>query len=73
MIYDQMRIKQLLGEGDFPDVREQKDSKNKLKKISDIMGQEIGALEYQLIYWFIKQKNTDYQCILEILKSIIER
>ena len=68
-----MRLKQFLGEEDFPDVSQEKDSKKKLKKISDIMGQEIGALEYQLIYWFIKQKNTDYQCILEILKSIIER
>ena len=73
IIYDETRLKQFLGEEDFPDVSQEKDSKKKLKKISDIMGQEIGALEYQLIYWFIKQKNTDYQCILEILKSIIER
>lgn len=73
IIYDEMRLKQFLGEEDFPDVSQEKDSKKKLKKISDIMGQEIGALEYQLIYWFIKQKNTDYQCILEILISIIER
>lgn len=72
IIYDESRLKILLGEDGFPDVCQEKDSKKKLKKISDIMGQEIGALEYQLIYWFVKQKNADYQCILEMLKSIIE-
>lgn len=68
-----MRLKQFLGEEGFPDVRQEKDSKKKLKKISDIMGQDVNALEYQLIYWFIKQKNSDYQCILKTLKNIIER
>lgn len=72
IIYDESRLKILLGEDGFPDVSQEKDSKKKLKKISDIMGQEIGALEYQLIYWFVKRKNEDYQCILEMLKSIIE-
>ena len=72
IIYDESRLKILLGEDGFPDVSQEKDSKKKLKKISDIMGQEIGALEYQLIYWFVKQKNADYQYILEMLKSIIE-
>ena len=73
IIYNEMRLKQFLGEEDFPDVSQEEDSKKKLKKISDITGQEIGALEYQLIYWFVKQKNSDYKCILEMLKGIIER
>ena len=72
IIYDESRLKILLGEDGFPDVSQEKDSKKKLKVISDVMGQEIGALEYQLIYWFVKQKNSDYQCILDMLKSIIE-
>ena len=33
-----MRLKQFLGEEDFPDVSQEKDSKKKLKKISDING-----------------------------------
>lgn len=73
IIYNEVRLKQFLGEEGFPDVRQEKDSKKKLKKISDIMGQDVNALEYQLIYWFIKQKNSDYQCILKTLKNIIER
>lgn len=72
IIYDESRLKILLGEDGFPNVSQEKDSKKKLKVISDVMGQEIGALEYQLIYWFVKQKNSDYQCILDMLKSIIE-
>lgn len=72
IIYNESRLKIMLGEDGFPDVSQEKDSKKKLKVISDVMGQEIGALEYQLIYWFVKQKNSDYQCILEMLKSIIE-
>ena len=72
IIYNESRLKIMLGEDGFPDVSQEKDSKKKLKVISDVMGQEIGALEYQLIYWFVKQKNSDYQCILETLKSIIE-
>lgn len=62
----------ILGEDDFPDVSHEQDSKKKLKKIPDEMEQDICAIEYQLIYWFAKQKNADYQCILEMLKSIIE-
>lgn len=73
IIYNEVRLKQFLGEEGFPDVSQEKDSKKKLKKISDIMGQDVNALEYQLIYWFIKQKNSDYQCILKTLKNIIER
>ena len=72
IIYDESRLKIILGEDGFPDVSQEKDSKKKLKKIADEMGQGIRDIEYQLIYWFAKQKNADYQCILEILKSIIE-
>ena len=34
----------------------EKDAKAKLKKLDDSMGQEIEQIEYQLIYWLIKQK-----------------
>lgn len=72
IIYNEARLKMILGEDGFPDVSHEQDSKKKLKKIADEMGQDIGAIEYQLIYWFAKQKNADYQYILEMLKSIIE-
>ena len=72
IIYDESRLKNLLGENGFPDVSKEKNSKKKLKVISDAMGQTIDALEYQLIYWFVKQKNSDYQYISKMLKSIIE-
>lgn len=72
IIYDEARLKIILGEDGFPDVSREKDAKQKLKKIADEMGQDISAIEYQLIYWFVKQKNSDYQQILEILKGIIE-
>ena len=73
IIYDEARLKIIVGEDGFPDVSQEKDSKKKLKKIADTMGQDIGEIEYQLIYWFAKQKNSDYQYILEMLKDIIER
>ncbi len=73
IIYDEARLKIIVGEDGFPDVSQEKDSKKKLKKIADTMGQDIGEIEYQLIYWFAKQKNSDYQYILEMLKAIIER
>ena len=56
----------------FEIVQTEKDAKAKLKKLADSMGQEIEQIEYQLIYWFIKQKNSDYQAILDTLKEIIE-
>ena len=73
IIYNEIILKQFLGKVGFPDVSQEKDSKKKLKKISDIMGQNIDAIEYQLIYWFVKEKNEDYQYILKMLESIIER
>lgn len=73
IIYNEDRLKVLLGEDGFPDVSQEKNSKAKLKKISDITGQDIGAIEYQLVYWFVKQKNSDYIDILTKLKDIIER
>ena len=72
IIYDEERLKIILGEDGFPDVSREKNSKEKLKKIADEMGQDIDAIEYQLIYWFSKKKNSDYQYILETLKRIIE-
>ena len=72
IIYDELRLRILLGENEFPDVSQEENSKKKLKAISDATGQEIDALEYQLIYWFAKQKNSDYQYILAMLKRIIE-
>ena len=72
IIYNEARLKSILGEDDFPDISNEKDAKAKLKKLADSMGQEIEQIEYQLIYWFIKQKNSDYQAILDTLKEIIE-
>lgn len=72
IIYNETRLKSILGEDDFPDISNEKDAKAKLKKLADSMGQEIEQIEYQLIYWFIKQKNSDYQTILDTLKEIIE-
>lgn len=73
IIYNEERLKVLLGEDGFPDVSEEKNSKARLKKISDITGQDIGAIEYQLVYWFVKQKNADYIDILTKLKNILDR
>ena len=56
IIYNEARLKSFLGEDDFPDISNEKDAKAKLKKLADSMGQEIEQIEYQLIYWFIKQK-----------------
>lgn len=72
IIYDENRLKMILGEDGFPDISEEKDAKAKLKKLADSMGQEIDQIEYQLTYWFIKQKNSDYHTILRTLKEIIE-
>ena len=63
----------MLGEDDFPDVSQEKNAKAKLKKVADSVGQDIGAIEYQLVYWFAKQKNSDYNDILVMLRAIIER
>lgn len=73
IVYDEEKLKVLLGEDGFPDVSKEGDSKKKLKKISDTMGQGIEEIESYLVYWFVKQKNTDYQNILDRLKKIIER
>lgn len=72
IIYNETRLKSILGEDNLPDVSSEKDTKAKLKKMADSMGQEIEQLEYQLIYWFVKQKNSDYQIISDTLKKIIE-
>ncbi len=71
MIYDEKRLKIILGDEGFPDVSAEKDAKAKLKKIADEMGQELDQIEYQLVYWFVKQKNEDYNAILESLKQIL--
>ena len=72
IIYDEKHLRVILGEDDFPDVSNEKNAKARLKKIADAMGQDIGAIEYQLIYWFIRQKNSDYNNILTMLRGIIE-
>lgn len=71
IIYNENRLKSILGEENFPDVSNEKDTKAMLKKLADSMGQEIEQIEYQLTYWFIKEKNTDYYAILHVLKEII--
>ena len=73
IIYDKNKLESILGLDGFPDVNGIVDSKQKLKAISDSMGQALDQLEYQLIYWFAKNKQTDYQNIVKILKDIIER
>lgn len=65
-------MKAVLGIDIFPNFDRKQDEKAKLKKLADFSGQEIDALEYQMVYWFIKQKNADYYTILNILKKIIE-
>lgn len=72
IVYDETRLKVLLGEDGFPNVSKEGDSKKKLKKISDAMGQGIEEIESYLVYWFVKQKNADYQYILDRLRKIIE-
>jgi len=72
IVYDEARLKVLLGEDGFPDVSKEGDSKKKLKKISDAMGQGIEEIGSYLVYWFIKQKNADYKYILDRLRKIIE-
>lgn len=72
IVYNETKLKILLGEEGFPDVNMEGDSKKKIKKISDTMGQGIEEIESYLVYWFIKQKNEDYQYILNVLKKIIE-
>lgn len=73
IIYDKNKLESILGLDGFPDVNGIVDSKQKLKAISDSTGQALDQLEYQLIYWFAKNKQTDYQNIVKILKDIIER
>lgn len=72
IIYNENRLKSILGEEGFPNLEGEKDAKAKLKKLADSMGQGIEEIEYQLVYWFIKQKNADYQTIACMLKEIIE-
>lgn len=72
LIYDEEHLKAVLGIDIFPNFDSKQDEKAKLKKLADFSGQEIDALEYQMVYWFIKQKNADYYTILNILKKIIE-
>lgn len=72
IIYNEARLKILLGEEGFPDVSHESNAKARLNTIAVEMGQDIGAIEYQLVYWFIKQKNSDYNDILAMLKGIIE-
>ncbi len=72
IIYDEKRLRMILGDEGFPDITEDTNSKSKLKKIADSMGQDIEQIEYQLVYWFIKQKNNDYKAILSSLRKMIE-
>lgn len=72
IIYDENRLKLIFGNENFPDVSKEKNNKMRLKKIADCMEQDINTLEDILIYWFAKNKNDDYNYILQILKKIIE-
>lgn len=59
--------------GDLPSVDSIDDSKAKLKVVADSTGYDFGNLISILTTSFIKTKNEDYQCILALLRSIIER
>ena len=59
--------------GDLPPVDSIDDSKAKLKAVADSTGYDFGNLISILTTSFIKTKNEDYQYILALLKSIIER
>lgn len=72
IIYDESRLKIILGEDDFPDVSKERDSKAKIKRISDATGKSVSSIEDDLVYWFIKNKNHNYVKILNTLKEIIE-
>ena len=51
----------------------EKEAKSRLEKAQkEYEAGKIEQIEYLLIYWFIKQKNSDYQTILDTLKKIIE-
>ena len=73
IIYDKSKLESILGLDGFPNISGKTDSKQKLKALSDSMGQDLEMIEYQLIYWFAKNKQKDYKDIVKILKDIIER
>jgi len=43
---------------ELPDLSKANSSKGKLKIISDTTGQKMDQIEYQLRYWFIKEKEN---------------
>jgi len=71
LIFDSNKLQDICG--DLPQVDSIDDSKAKLKAIADSTGYDFGNLISILTTSFIKTKNEDYQYILALLKSIIER
>ena len=71
LIFDTDKLQAICG--DLPSVDSIDDSKAKLKVVADSTGYDFGNLISILTTSFIKTKNEDYQCILALLRSIIER
>lgn len=71
LIFDTDKLQAICG--DLPSVDSIDDSKAKLKVVADSTGYDFGNLISILTTSFIKNKNEDYQCILALLRSIIER
>ena len=71
LIFDSDKLQAICG--DLPPVDSIDDSKAKLKAVADSTGYDFGNLISILTTSFIKTKNEDYQYILALLKSIVER
>ncbi len=71
MIFDADKLRAICG--DLPSVDSIGDSKSKLKVVADSTGYDFSDLISILTTSFIKNKNEDYQYILALLRSIIER
>ena len=71
LIFDTNKLQAICG--DLPSIDSIDDSKSKLKVIADSTGYDFCNLISILTTSFIKTENEDYQYILALLRSIIER
>ena len=71
LIFDSDKLQAICG--DLPPFDSINDSKAKLKAVANITGYDFGNLISILTTSFIKTKNEDYQSIVALLRSIIER
>ncbi len=74
ILYNESCLKRFLGMDELPDLSKANSTKGKLKIISDTTGQKMDQIEYQLRYWFIKEKENKkyYKDLLSTLRNIIE-